>query len=287
MTDGYLQRFGGLTRLYGRAGLARLHAAHVCVVGLGGVGSWVVEALARTGIGALTLVDLDDLCITNVNRQLPAMDGTIGRPKAEVIAERVSRINPACRVDVLTEFFTSQTAERVLAKNFDCVIDAIDHVANKALLIAECVARGLPVVTVGGAGGRSDFNQIRAGDLGEAWGDELLRLVRRKLRREHGFEAGTQKGRMHFGVRCVWSSEPRIFPWADGTCRAEPPLDAGREGAGKLDCESGLGAAVFVTGAFGLAAAGEASKVLLFGTASRSQTGPLRHSESNETVAES
>jgi len=263
MTDDYLQRFGGLTRLYGRAGLAQLHTAHVCVVGLGGVGSWVVEALVRSGVGALTLVDLDDLCITNVNRQLPAMDGTIGRPKAEVLAERVNRINPACRVSALTEFFTRQNAERVLAEDFDCVVDAIDNVANKALLIAECVARGRPVVTVGGAGGRSDFNQIRSGDLGEAWGDELLRLVRRKLRREHGFEAGTQKGRMPFGVRCVWSSEPRIFPWADGTCRTEPPPEAGREGAGKLDCEGGLGAAAFVTGAFGFAAAGEVVRLLV------------------------
>jgi len=263
MTEDYFQRFGGLTRLYGRTGLAHLHDSHVCVVGLGGVGSWVVEALVRSGVGALTLVDLDDLCITNVNRQLPAMDGTIGRAKAEVIAERVSRINPACRVSVLTEFFTRQNAEQILAEPFACVVDAIDNLANKALLIAECVARGLPVVTVGGAGGRSDFNQISTGDLGEAWGDELLRLVRRKLRRDHGFEAGTQKGRMQFGVRCVWSSEPRIFPWADGTCRTEPPPEAGREGAGKLDCEGGLGAAAFVTGAFGLAAAGEAVRLVI------------------------
>jgi len=282
MTEDYLQRFGGLARLYGRAGLARLHAAHVCVVGLGGVGSWAVEGLARSGVGALTLVDLDDLCITNVNRQLPAIDGAIGRPKAAVLAERVAKINPACRVQALTEFFTAQNAEQILgektapavpggacapspasgasAARFDCVVDAIDNVANKALLIAECVARGLPAVTVGGAGGRRDASQIRTGDLGEAWGDELLRLLRRKLRREHGFAAGTQKGRMHFGVRCVWSSEPRVFPWADGTCRAEPPSgpDGERSAGLKLDCESGLGAAVFVTGAFGLAAASEA-----------------------------
>jgi len=270
MTEDYFQRFGGLARLYGRAGIARLHAAHVCIVGLGGVGSWVVEALVRSGVGALTLVDLDDLCITNVNRQLPAMDGTIGQPKAEVIAGRVSRINPACRVDALAEFFTQQNAERILAENFDCVVDAIDNVANKALLITESVVRGLPVVTVGGAGGRRDFNQIHTGDLGEAWGDELLRIVRRKLRRDHGFEAGTQTGRMHFGVRCVWSSEPRIFPWADGTCRTEPPSEAGREGAGKLDCAGGLGAAAFVTGAFGFAAAGEVVRLITDGKGERS-----------------
>jgi len=303
MTEAYLQRFGGLVRLYGRAGLARLHAAHVCVVGLGGVGSWTVEGLARSGIGALTLVDLDDLCVTNVNRQLPALDGTIGRPKAAVLAERVKLINPCCRVVALTEFFTGQSAERILGAaasgrpgaasanaanegpverahgdlgagaegcrpRFDCVVDAIDDVGNKARLVAACAARGLPVVTVGGAGGRSDPTQIRLGDLGEAWGDELLRQLRRKLRREHGFSAGMPKGRMHFGVRCVWSSEPRVFPWADGTCRHEPEEEReGREGEAsgsrRLDCESGLGAAAFVTGSFGLAAAADAVRAIV------------------------
>lgn len=260
MNDDYLSRFGGVGRLYGRDALTRLSAAHVCVVGVGGVGSWTVEGLARSGVGALTLIDLDDVCVTNVNRQLPALDGQIGRPKVEVLAERVRLINPGCKVTALTEFFTAASAERMLSGGFDCVVDAIDNVGNKALLIAECQKRGLPVVTIGGAGGRRDPTQIRTGDLGEAWGDELLRLLRRKLRREHGYPAGEQTGRMQFGVRCVWSSEPQVFPWADGTCQAEPEPGSNL----KLDCESGFGTAVFVTGAFGLAAAGEAINAIVY-----------------------
>jgi len=258
MNEDYLSRFGGIGRLYGRDALARLSAAHVCVLGVGGVGSWTVEGLARSGIGALTLIDLDDVCVTNVNRQLPALDGQIGRPKVEVLAERVKLINPSCKVTALTEFFTAASAERMLSGDFDCVVDAIDNVSNKALLVAECQKRRLPVVTIGGAGGRRDPTQIRTGDLGEAWGDELLRQVRRKLRRDHGFAAGTQKGRMNFGVRCVWSSEPPVYPWADGTCHAEPEPGSNL----KLDCASGFGTAVFVTGAFGLVAAGEVVKAI-------------------------
>src|SRR6185437_11688398 len=122
----YTERFGGVARLFGRAGLARLRAAHVCVVGVGGVGSWAVEGLARSGVGALTLVDLDDVCVTNVNRQLPALDGQIGRPKVAVLAERVAAINPACRVTTVQEFFTKASADRLLAAPFDYVVDAID-----------------------------------------------------------------------------------------------------------------------------------------------------------------
>lgn len=251
--DDYSERFGGVGRLVGRAGLERLRAAHVCVVGVGGVGSWVVEALARSGVGALTLIDLDDVCVTNVNRQLPALDGQIGRPKVDVLAERVRAINPTCRVSSAAEFFTESSAARLLEPPYDFVVDAIDKLANKALLIAESRRRGRCTLTIGGAGGKRDGTQVRTGDLGDAWGDELLRQVRRKLRREFGFAAGEQTGKMNWGIRCVWSSEPPIFPWRDGVCRAEP--EPGSETT--LDCASGFGTAAFVTGAFGLAAAGE------------------------------
>lgn len=257
----YLDRFGAVARLLGRAGLERLARAHVCVVGVGGVGSWTVEGLARSGLGALTLIDLDDVCVTNVNRQLPALDGQIGRPKVAVLAERVRLINPGCRLECAPELFTASSAARLLAPGFDHVVDAIDSVTNKALLIASAVARGLRVVTVGGAGGRGDPTRIRTGDLGEVSGDELLRLVRKKLRRAHGFAPGEQTGRMHFGVRAVWSEERQVFPRADGTCAAEPEPG----GNLKLDCESGFGTAVFVTGAFGLAAAGEVVRAIASG----------------------
>lgn len=272
MTEDYLQRFGGLARLYGAAALPRLQAAHVGIVGVGGVGSWVVEGLARSGVGALTLVDLDDVCVTNVNRQLPAIEGNVGRPKVEALAERVRAINPACRVTAAAEYFTAASAERLLAPapagpatRFDWLVDAIDGMANKALLIAECRRRGQPVLTVGGAGGRRDATRIRTGDLGEAQGDELLRLVRKKLRRDHGFARGEGN---RYGVPCVFSNEKPVYPWADGSCATEPEPGTNL----KLDCASGFGAGVFVTGAFGFAAAGEVVRRLALGRESVENT---------------
>lgn len=261
MSHDHAERFGGLARLYGAAALPRLAAAHVAVVGVGGVGSWVVEGLARSGVGALTLIDLDDVCVTNVNRQLPALDGNIGRPKVDVLAERVRLINPAARVTAVTEYFTAASAERLLAARLDFVVDAIDLMSHKALLIGESRRRGYPVLTVGAAGGKQDPTQICVGDLGDAWGDELLRQVRRKLRRDHGFAPGTQKGKMKFDVRCVWSSEAPVYPWADGSCHAEPEPGSNL----KLDCATGFGTSVAVTGAFGLVAAGEVVRLIAGG----------------------
>lgn len=248
----FLARFGGLGRLFGAAALARLAAARVAVVGVGGVGSWAAEGLARSGIGGLTLIDLDDVCVTNVNRQLPALDGQIGRPKVTVLAERIALIHPGCRVETKLEFFTAATAPALLAPGFDFLIDAVDRMSHKALLIAACRERGIPVLTVGGAGGRSDPGALRTGDLGEA-GDELLRQVRRKLRRAHGVAPGAARGVTRLGVPAVWSAEDPVYAWADGTCNARPEPGA----AVRLDCAAGLGSAVFVTGLFGLAAAGE------------------------------
>src|SRR5580704_14447785 len=135
-------RFGGLARLYGSDGLQRLLQTRVCVVGIGGVGSWAAEALARSAVGQITLVDLDDVCLSNVNRQLHALDGTIGRPKVEVMAERIRAIHPTCATRPLAEFFTETTADQILQTRFDFVLDAIDQVANKCLLIARCRQRG-------------------------------------------------------------------------------------------------------------------------------------------------
>lgn len=252
-------RFGGVERLLGRDAVARLRTARVAVVGLGGVGSWTVEALARSGVGRLTLIDLDDVCVTNTNRQLPALVDTVGQLKATVLAERVRRINPACVVEPIAEFFSESNAERLLAPAHDCVVDAIDVLGNKARLIAAAVARGRPIVTIGGAGGRRDATRVRAGDLGDAFGDELLRLVRKKLRRDHGFAPGLHTGKVSFGVRCVWSSEQQVYPRPDGTCSLEPVEGAG----GRMDCDAGFGAAAWVTGTFGLVAAQQAVDAIL------------------------
>lgn len=258
MTDDYRQRFGGMGRLYGSAGMERLCQAHVCVIGVGGVGSWSVEALVRSGVGRVTLVDMDDVCITNTNRQLPALSGTVGQPKVEVLRRRMLEIHPACGVHAITEFLTASNAERLLSGPFDCVIDAVDRAATKALIIARARAAGYRVITSGGAGGRCDATAVRSGDLCRSGGDNLLRGVRRILRSEYGFPSGEG---VPFGVTCVYSAEPQVFPWADGTCRTT----AETGGSLKMDCASGFGAATFVTGAFGFAAAAEAVKQIAAG----------------------
>jgi len=246
------RRFGGVGRLLGAQGLEQLRQAHVCVVGLGGVGSWAVEALARSGIGKLTLIDLDDVCISNVNRQLHALNGELGKPKVEVMARRVQAINPDCIIDPKQCFFLASNAREILQTRFDAVLDAIDSPSGKALLIAHCRQREIPVVTTGGAGGRRDPSKIVVTDLAFSSHDRLLQEVRRKLRQDHGFP----RGDCAFGVECVLSRESAVFPTAEGCVSLERPesLDL------RLDCSSGFGTASFVTGTFGLIAA---SRVVL------------------------
>lgn len=248
MSD-FAERFGGIARLYGRAGLERLRAAHVCVIGIGGVGTWAAEALARSGVGALTLVDLDEVCVTNINRQLHALTETVGHAKVEAMAERVRAINPDCRVTVEQKFFNEQTAAGLLAPQFDFVLDAIDDVTNKILLLVRCRDQNLPVIVCGGAGGRRELTSVRVGDLSKASHDKLLSEVRRRLRKEHGFPAEHSV----MNLPCVYSVERAVFPQADGSvCEMRSEAEDGA----RLNCNGGLGSATFVTGAFGFAAAG-------------------------------
>ncbi len=255
MSDFYT-RFGGISRLYGAQGLERIRGMHACVVGVGGVGSWSVEALARTGVGQLTLIDLDDVCLSNVNRQLPAMDGQVGKLKVDVLAERTRLINPECRVNAEATFFTDSTAEPLLNQGFDVVIDAIDAVANKCRLIAECRQRGIPLVAVGGAGGRKDPTAVKVEDLSHTIGDPLLAKVRKQLRRDFDFP---RERRWKFKIPCVYSDEPPVFPWGDGTVCATK-----EEGSSlRLNCDQGFGTACFVTGAMGFTAASVAIDLAL------------------------
>ena len=280
MSDDFQIRFQALDRLYGAASLERLRSAHVAVIGLGGVGSWVVEALARSGVGQLTLVDLDEVCLSNVNRQLPALDGTIGRFKAEVLAERTRAINPSVQVNAAIEFFTESSSGRLLQIPYDAVVDAIDVISNKCRLIADCRDRGLPLLVCGGAGGRRDPTRIRQVDLAEASHDRLLGEIRRRLRRDYGFPPAGQR----MEVPCVVSTEPIVRPWESEACRtAQSEVDA-RETASekvlqpgrRLNCEGGLGSAAFVTGAFGFAAAAWAVETILSRNPNlSSSTGPL------------
>ena len=253
----YLDRFSGIARLYSAAGLTRLHGSHVAVIGVGGVGSWSAEALARSGVGHLTLVDADEICVTNVNRQLHALDGTVGQPKTAVLAERIRLINPLCEVREERIFFTAATAERLLAPTYDAVIDAIDPTALKALLIAACRERGLPLVVGGGAGGKIDPASIRTGDLAFATNDKLLRGLRRVLRNDYGFPS--EASGEAFGVRCVYSIENARYPWSDGSVRddSEPGSHL------RLNCDTGFGTTTAVAGSFGFAAAAEAIRLCL------------------------
>jgi len=242
----YMDRFGGVGRLVSEAGLDRLARAHVCIIGIGGVGSWSAEALARSGVGRLTLVDLDDVCITNTNRQVHALEGAVGRPKVEAMAERVHAVNPECQVEALADFFTEKSADAILGRNFDFVVDAIDTVKHKCHLIIRCREGGVPMITVGGAGGKIDPTQVRVADLTLSTHDSLLRRVRKKLRQDHDF---SREGL--WDLPCVFSTELPRFPAADGGVCDRPSPDMSL----RLDCASGYGTASFVTGTFGFAAA--------------------------------
>ncbi len=246
-------RFGAIGRLYGVDGLKRLSQAHVCVIGLGGVGSWTVEALARTGIGQLTLVDLDEVCLSNVNRQIQALDDTIGRSKALVLAERVARIAPRCVVTVEECFLTESSMPRLLEPRFDYLIDAMDTTQYKCLLIAEARQRGLKLITCGGAGGRIDPTRVQVADLARSINDPLLLQVRKRLRQQYGFPMFK---RQKFKIDCVFSDEPPLFPQSDGSvCTArEPGADY------RLNCDQGFGSATYLTGTFGFLLAAEVVK---------------------------
>jgi len=259
MKKTWADRFSGVERLYGMGSLERLSACHVAVIGIGGVGSWAVEALARSGIGKLSLVDADDLCVSNTNRQLPALEGQYGRAKVEAMAERCRAINPDIALDLQARFLTPANLDDVLGGGFDLVLDACDSFRSKVEAIAYCRRRKQPIITVGSAGGRSDVTQIRVRDLSRTEHDAMLSLIRRKLRGEFNFPKNHDR---YFGVPAVYSLENVRYPQADGSvCGIRPKLDS--DASLKLDCGAGLGAATHVTGAFAFAAVGKALEMLL------------------------
>lgn len=255
----WTDRFAGIDRLYGNGALARLRDSRVIVVGLGGVGSWAVEALARTGVGHLSLVDADDLCLSNTNRQLPAIAGQYGRGKADAMAERCRAINPAIDVDPIASFLTPSNMEGLLDREADVVLDACDSFRSKLEAIAWCRRRKRPLVTVGSAGGRTDPTQVRVRDLSRTEHDAMLSLIRKKLRSDFGFPRNADR---YFGVPAIYSLENVKYPQADGSvCGLRPKVSG--EAALKLDCGGGLGAATHVTGAFAFAAVGKLLEMLL------------------------
>jgi len=248
----YERRFSGVRRLYGEQGLAKLQAAHACIIGIGGVGSWAVEALARSAVGHITLIDLDNIAESNINRQLHAIDGIFGMAKVTAMAQRIKAINPACVVQEIEEFVTPENVAEMLNSGFDMVLDAIDDARAKVAIAAYCKKNNIQLVTVGGAGGRLDPTKIKQGDLSQVVGDRLLAKVRNQLRRDHGFPkspTSAKKSAAKFGITAVYSDEQVLQPNAEieQSCEVETAITG-------LNC-AGYGSSVCVTAPFGMAAA--------------------------------
>ena len=247
------EKFGSLARLYGDEVLAQIRHSHICVVGIGGVGSWVVEALARSGVGRLTLVDGDAVSRSNTNRQIHALESTLGRNKTEVMRERILDINSACEVEVINSYIDDDNLREILehrheGRFFDGVVDAIDSIKFKAAMIYCCKRNKIPMVTTGGAGGLTDPTLVEIKDLTRTWNDPLAASVRSRLRFKYGY---TRNLKRSFGVPCVFSSEQQRYPDAQGQPGYCKPGVAGLS----LDCNFGYGSSVMVTASFGFAAA--------------------------------
>ena len=259
MKEQLRERFAGIDRLYGTGTIEHLAGCRVAVVGMGGVGSWIVEALARTAVGHLTLIDADDICVSNTNRHLPALAGQYGRNKSVAMAERCRAINPDIDVDAIEGFLTVANMAELLDRGFDLVIDACDSFRVKVEAIAWCRRRKLPMITVGAAGGRTDPTLVRVRDVSRTEHDAMMALIRKKLRSEFNFPKNPQR---YFGVSAIYSLENVKYPQADGSvCGLRPNL--GADAALKLDCGAGLGAATHITGAFAFVAVGRALEILL------------------------
>jgi tRNA A37 threonylcarbamoyladenosine dehydratase len=250
------RRFGGIGRLYGLPALARFRAAHICVIGVGGVGSWIVEALARSAVGQLTLIDLDNVAESNINRQIQALSDTVGQAKIVALAERIALINPDCRVNLVEDFIAPDNLDTMIGgKGYDYVIDAIDSVRSKAALIAYCRDHGLPVITIGSAGGKTDAARIEVRDISKTEQEPLLKMVRKRLRTDYGFPRSIKT---KFNVDAVFSMEPVAMPETEASCEID--------GITGLNC-AGFGSSMVVTATFGMIAAGHVLNKLAAGSA--------------------
>lgn len=257
------RRFDRMGRLVGDSGMKRLMTSHVMVIGLGGVGSWAAESLARSGVGEISLVDFDEICITNFNRQLHALNGLVGSQKARVMADRLRAVSPGARVNTFMKFYNADSSAEIFERRPDYVIDAIDHMTSKCHLLKFCRDEGIPVITSTGSGGRMDPLQIKVADLSFTTVDPLARELRKVLRTKYGFpEDGVA-----FGIPAVYSTEPHSEPRElhyDGgkgfqcVCpQADNPY---------FTCDNRnliMGNASFVTGTFGLVCASHVVRRLL------------------------
>lgn len=256
------RRFDRMGRLVGDEAMEKLFRSHVMVIGLGGVGSWAAESLARSGVGRLTLIDFDEVCITNANRQLHAIQGMVGKKKAEVMAERLRKINPQANVEALPMFYNEEHSEKILALNPDYIVDAIDNLTAKCHLLSTCRERGLKVVTSAGSAAKMDPTRVRLVDLAETTVDPMAHQVRKILRQKYGFPEGKS-----FGIPCVFSDEPPREPVTLKYDKGEGFKCVCPQGQNNLhSCEHRnviYGTASFVTGNFGLVAASKVVRDLL------------------------
>jgi tRNA A37 threonylcarbamoyladenosine dehydratase len=273
------RRFGGIARLYGERALARFRGANVCVIGVGGVGSWIVEALARSAIGRLTLIDLDNVAESNINRQIQALTGTVGQAKIHALAERIAQINPYCQVTQVEDFISPDNLEQMIGgQGFDYVVDAIDSVKAKAAVIAYCRQHAIPLVVIGSAGGKTDPTQIAVRDLAKTEQEPLLKKVRKVMRSHYGFPRGEKN---KFLVDAVFSMEPLKFPEAGEVCAVDGDERAG--GVTGLNC-AGFGSAMVVTATFGMVAAGHLLRKLADSAALPALLQPLHEAPAAEAA---
>ena len=247
------RRFGGLERLHGVAPAAAIRRSHVVVVGIGGVGSWTAEALARSGVDELTLIDLDHVAESNINRQIHALEATLGQAKIQAMAERIAQINPGCQLTLHDAFVSAENVDALLAGH-DAVLDCTDDIPAKIAMVLMARRQRLPLVVCGGAGGKTGALGLQYGDLADAAQDALLSKLRQKLRREHGFAAGRMGSRSpRMGIKALWYPRPARLPEAWG--------DKAPQG---LSC-AGYGSMVTVTASMGLAAADAVIEQLMAG----------------------
>ena len=250
------RRFAAVDRLYAKDAMVSLSQKKVVVAGIGGVGSWVVEALARSGVGALTLIDLDHIAESNINRQIHALGSTLGQAKVQAMANRVADINPTCRVICHDAFVEAHNVQDVIDADADLIIDCVDQVHAKIAMILLCQKRQQDLLVCGAAGGKTDALSLRQGDLRDATHDALLARIRHILRKQHGFARAQPKRTPKMGVETFWFDQPTITPeaWSAG-------LETPEFGAA-LAC-AGYGSAVTVTATLGFVVAGRAIERLL------------------------
>ena len=250
MTSNLIRRFSGLSNLYGERALQTIAQAHIVVIGVGGVGSWAVEALARNAVGAITMIDMDLVSESNINRQLPAMSSTLGRDKTAVLKDRIADINPDCDVTIVDEFIALENVAELLPSDarWDYVIECVDSFRVKAAIIHHCKKHKLPIITVGGAGGQINPLKIKQVDLSRTQHDALFAKTRKILRQDYGFARNPKRV---FSIPCVYSDEQIRYPDGKGGISMEKPEGSEKSG---LSCAGGIGSSMQVTASFGLTA---------------------------------